>query len=178
MKLEKLLWSKTKVDILKYLVFKRQWISIRALENELSWSFPAIKKQVDLLCDADVLKIDKEWAWWSIRLEQWAQDIVRNLFLFSMEWMLNTIVDSSGWIIKHTYLWRIFGKPLDMDVDLVLIYETDKKEEVALLKSQIESVFKDYFIDVVSVVFLSYDDFQKRYRVADKFVLNLIRYNK
>lgn len=178
MKLEKLLWSKTKVDILKYLVFKRQWISIRALENELSWSFPAIKKQVDLLCDADILKIDKEWTWWSIRLEQWAQDIVKNLFLFSMEWMLNTIVDSSWWIIKHTYLWRIFGKPLDMDVDLVLIYETDKKEEIAQLKSQIESLFKDYFIDVISVVFLSYDDFQKRYRVADKFVLNLIRYNK
>lgn len=178
MKLEKLLWSKTKVDILKYLVFKRQWISIRALENELSWSFPAIKKQVDLLCDAEILIIDKEWTWWSIRLEQWAQDIVKSLFLYSMEWMLTEIVKSSWWIIKHTYLWRIFGKPLDMDVDLVLIYETDKKDEVGPLKSQIESIFKDYFIDVISVVFLSFDDFQKRYRVADKFVLNLIRYNK
>jgi len=49
MKIEKLLWSKTKTDILKYLIFKQEGISLRALENVLKRSFPAIKKQVDIL---------------------------------------------------------------------------------------------------------------------------------
>ncbi|MDR0282811.1 MAG: hypothetical protein LBI53_06075 [Candidatus Peribacteria bacterium] len=49
MNLEKLFGSKTKVDILKYLLFRRQGISMRALESELERTFPAIKKQVDSL---------------------------------------------------------------------------------------------------------------------------------
>ena len=60
MNLEKLFWSKTKVDILKYLVFRRQWISMRALESEIWWTFPAIKKQVDSLEESWVLDIQKE----------------------------------------------------------------------------------------------------------------------
>ena len=47
MDLEKLFGSKAKVDILKYLLFKRQGLSLRALESDLTWTFPAIKKQVD-----------------------------------------------------------------------------------------------------------------------------------
>ena len=39
--------SKTKSDILKYLIFRRQGVSMRALEAEIGWTFPAIKKQVD-----------------------------------------------------------------------------------------------------------------------------------
>jgi predicted transcriptional regulator len=60
MNLEKLFGSKTKVDILKYLLFKRQGISMRALESELSWTFPAIKKQVDSLKIAGIIDINKE----------------------------------------------------------------------------------------------------------------------
>ena len=52
MKLEKLFGSRTKSDILKYLVFRRQGISVRAFESELTRSFPAIKKQIDALEDA------------------------------------------------------------------------------------------------------------------------------
>jgi len=49
MRLDKLLGSQAKADILKFLVFKREGISARALENYLSWSFPSIKKQIDML---------------------------------------------------------------------------------------------------------------------------------
>ena len=49
MKLDKLFGSKAKADILKYLVFRRQGISMRAFESELEWSFPAIKKQISQL---------------------------------------------------------------------------------------------------------------------------------
>jgi len=35
MNLEKLFGSKTKVDILKYLIFRRQGVSMRALETEI-----------------------------------------------------------------------------------------------------------------------------------------------
>ncbi|MBP6911571.1 hypothetical protein KBC03_08475, partial [Patescibacteria group bacterium] len=65
MKLDKFLGSKTKVDILKYLIFRRQGISIRALEHEIPWTFPAIKKQVDSLEESDIVDIDKEGNKWS-----------------------------------------------------------------------------------------------------------------
>jgi len=44
---------------LKYLVFRRQGISARAFESELTWSFPAIKKQIDALEEASVVTITK-----------------------------------------------------------------------------------------------------------------------
>jgi len=60
MNLEKLFGSKTKVDILKYLLFRRQGVSMRALEAELNRTFPAIKKQIDSLNEAEVIDVDKE----------------------------------------------------------------------------------------------------------------------
>jgi predicted transcriptional regulator len=60
MNLEKLFGSKTKVDILKYLLFRRQGISMRALESELERTFPAIKKQVDSLEESGILTVNKE----------------------------------------------------------------------------------------------------------------------
>ena len=60
MNLEKLFGSKTKVDILKYLLFRRQGISMRALESEIERTFPAIKKQVDSLDKAKVINVNKD----------------------------------------------------------------------------------------------------------------------
>lgn len=60
MNLEKLFGSKTKVDILKYLLFKRQGVSMRALESEIPWTFPAIKKQVDSLNESNVIDVNKD----------------------------------------------------------------------------------------------------------------------
>jgi hypothetical protein len=60
MDLEKLFGGKTKVDILKYLLFRRQGISMRALEGEITRTFPAIKKQVDALDKAKVINVNKD----------------------------------------------------------------------------------------------------------------------
>jgi len=60
MNLEKLFGSKTKVDILKYLLFRRQGISMRALEGEIGRTFPAIKKQVDSLNESNVINVNKD----------------------------------------------------------------------------------------------------------------------
>ena len=46
MKLDKLFWSKAKADILKYLVFRRQGISVRAFER-ICKRFPKHKKTDD-----------------------------------------------------------------------------------------------------------------------------------
>lgn len=68
MNLEKLFGSRAKTDILKFLVFRRQGVSVRAFETELQWSFPAIKKQVDQLEEAGVVRVKKDNNKWSIFL--------------------------------------------------------------------------------------------------------------
>ena len=82
MDLEKLFGSKTKVDILKYLLFRRQGVSMRALEWELEWTFPAIKKQVDSLKSAEILKVDTDWNWRSISIEPWIHDLLKQIFYY------------------------------------------------------------------------------------------------
>ena len=77
MKLDKFLGSKTKVDILKYLIFRRQGISIRALEHEIPWTFPAIKKQVDSLEESEIVDIDKEGNKWSIVIRPSVMENIR-----------------------------------------------------------------------------------------------------
>jgi len=84
MKLDKFLGSKTKVDILKYLIFRRQGISIRALEHEIPWTFPAIKKQVDPLEESDIVDIDKEGNKWSIIMRPSVAQHIRTLLLYCL----------------------------------------------------------------------------------------------
>ena len=173
MKLEKLLWSWTKVDILKYLIFKRQWVSIRALESELEWSFPAIKKQVDLLLEAWVIKIDKSNSKWAIYFDESISSLVRKIFLFSLEQDLKLLFETYDTSVERYFLWKVFG--IALDIDLVIIYKSLERPMVDKIKEEISDIFKDYFIDMVNVVFMTSDDFQRRYRLADKFVLNLMR---
>ena len=82
MNLEKLFGSKTKVDILKYLLFKRQGVSMRALESEIEWTFPAIKKQVDSLNDSNVINVNKDGQGRSISIKPEFHDILKNVFYF------------------------------------------------------------------------------------------------
>lgn len=84
MKLDKFLGSKTKVDILKYLVFRRQGISIRALEHEIPWTFPAIKKQVDSLEESDIVDIDKEGNKRSIVIRPSVTEYIKGLLLYCL----------------------------------------------------------------------------------------------
>lgn len=176
MKLEKFLWSKTKVDILKYLIFKRQWISIRALENELERSFPAIKKQVDLLFDADVIDIDKTNNKWSISIRTDILDVIKNIFIFNLELEFVRLFTQYDTMLETYYLGKIFWRKIDYDI--VILHKNIQKEFLEKIQEDIEIIFRDYFLDHVWVVFMSNDDFQRRYRLADKFVLNLITNSK
>lgn len=60
MKLDKFLGSKTKSDILKYLIFRRQECIYEAMSNDIARTFPAIKKQIDSLEQSEIIMIERE----------------------------------------------------------------------------------------------------------------------
>jgi hypothetical protein len=43
------------------------------------------------------------------------------------------------------------------------------------MKHKIEEIFNEYLLEHVTVWYMWSDEFDKRYRVADKFVLSLMR---
>lgn len=175
MKLDKLFGSKTKADILKYLVFRRQWISVRAFESELTRSFPAIKKQIDSLEEAWVVEIKKTSSKRSIYLTQWLGEYIRNLLIYAVKIDLQDYFSQYERMIHHAFWGKLFGVKVDMD--LVLVYLPDGKDHLESIKQDINDIFRDYLIEMVSVVFMSKSDFEKRYRLTDRFVLTLMREN-
>lgn len=173
MKLDKFLWSKTKVDILKYLLFRRQGISIRALDHEIPWTFPAIKKQVDSLEEAEVVVIDKDPAKRSISIHPTAAPYIKSLLLYTLETEVKVLFEAYTYMVERYFLWHVFGR--DLELDLVVIHKNCEKQILEAMKDAITQLFKNYFIDVVHVAFMSSDEYQRRYRLADKFVLQLMR---
>ncbi len=174
MKLDKFLWSKTKVDILKYLIFRRQGISIRALEHEIPWTFPAIKKQVDSLEDSEIVDIDKEGNKRSITIRPSVSSNIKWLLLYCLNTDLKDLFDKYEYIIDSYYLGKIFGYDT-MELDMVIIYKNCEKSLLDVIKNDISEVFRNFFIETAQISFMSLDEFQRRYRLADKFVLNLMR---
>lgn len=174
MNLEKLFWSKTKVDILKYLVFRRQWISMRALESEIWRTFPAIKKQIDSLEESWVLDIQKENSGFSISIKKEYYNLFRQIFFTSLKSNLTQLFDTYSIMIDKYFLWKIFGIPLDMDI--IIIYHNMEKPQIDELKTWISELFREFYIENASIVFMSKDEREKRYRLADKFVLQVMRY--
>lgn len=173
MNLDKFLWSKAKVDILKYLLFRRQGVSIRALDHEIPWTFPAIKKQVDSLEEAQVVLIDKDANKWSITINPAAAPYIKSLLLYTLETELQALFSQYEFVLEKYFLWRIFGK--NMDLDLVVIHKNCEKPTLEAIKEGITKLFEWYFITTAQIAFMSTDEFQRRYRLADKFVLQLMR---
>jgi DNA-binding MarR family transcriptional regulator len=176
MKLDKLFGSKAKADILKYLVFRRQGISIRAFEGELEWSFPAIKKQIDQLEDAGVVEIKKDSAKRSIYLTKGFGEHIKELFIYTLQHDLRSYFGTQWGMIEKFFWGKLFGVQLEMD--LVLIYQPEAQVHLDAIKEEINNIFRVYLIEYVSVVFMTVPDFEKRYRLADKFVLHLMRQTK
>lgn len=108
MNIEKLFGSKAKCDILKYLIFRRQGVSMRSLESEIGWTFPAIKKQIDALQDAGIIEISKEQIKWSITLHADVEPILKNIFLFALKKDIVSLLAQHEFIIKSHHLGRIF----------------------------------------------------------------------
>lgn len=172
MDLDKLFGSKTKSDILKYLVFRRQSVSIRALENETWWTFPGIKKQVETLEQADILKVDKEWTWRSIVINEKIYDDIKSLMLSSLRYSILSIFDNCGYKIEKIYWWKVFGKQIDPD--LVFVY-ISPDTDIETIKNQLSEVFKQYMIDSATLWYLSTQEFDRRSKMADKLVISLMR---
>lgn len=173
MKLDKFLWSKTKVDILKYLLFRRQGISIRALEHEIPWTFPAIKKQVDSLEESEVVLIDKDASKWAITIHPAVSPHIKWMLLYTLETELTTLFGTYEYMIDKYFLGRIFGRELELD--LAIVHKNVEKHILDAIKDAISNLFRWYFIETAQVVFMSQEEFQRRYRLADKFVLHLMR---
>jgi hypothetical protein len=60
-------------------------------------------------------------------------------------------------------------------MDLVVIYKNLEKPQIETIKDSINEIFRTYFIETVSVVFMSAEERDKRYRLADRFVLQILR---
>lgn len=171
MNLEKLFGSKTKVDILKYLLFKRQGISMRALESEIEWTFPAIKKQVDSLNEANIINVNKDGQGRAISIKPEFYTILKNVFYFGLQNDLITLFTTYEVMIDQYYFGKKFN--IDLEMDLVVVYKNCEKPQIDMIKDQINEIFRSYFIEVVSVVFMSLEEWQKRDRLADRFVIQI-----
>jgi hypothetical protein len=176
MNLSKLFWSGTKIDILKYLIFKRDGISMRALEAELDRTFPAIKKQVDSLHISEVIDVDKSWSKRSIVIKKDFQDIIKQIFIYALQKDINQLFDGHKNKIETCYPGKSFG--YDIEPDLVLVHNNCSKEELDSIKKEISKLFGTYFINMVYITCLSSTEREQRYRLADRFVLSIMRQTK
>jgi hypothetical protein len=64
---------------------------------------------------------------------------------------------------------------MNLDMDLVIIYKNCDKLLTDQIKEEINNIFRNYFIEVVSLVFMPADEREKRTRLADRFVLQIMR---
>jgi len=175
MHLDKLFGSKAKVDILKYLLFRRQGVSMRALETELERTFPAIKKQIDSLKKASIVEIWSDKAKRSIVIKEGCEQTLKSIFIYGMQNQIKEAFGTYAIMIDSFYFWQLFGNTLDYD--LIVIYKNCEKEQMEPLKKEINTIFSDHFIDRASFVFMWADERAKRYRLADKFVMNILKHN-
>lgn len=173
MNLEKFLGSKTKSDIMKYLVFKRQGVSMRALEQELDWTFPAIKKQIDSLHESDILIINKEAQARAIQLEHQVEPVITQLIMMSLHQDCEQLMQTYDSMITTRYRGRLFG--VNIDQDMVVLYKPIDPQCLDQVKLELNTLLHSYFIDHASVVFMSDDEFRKRLNMADKFALGIMR---
>jgi hypothetical protein len=175
MQLDKLFGSKTKVDILKYLLFRRQGVSMRALESELSRTFPAIKKQIDSLRTANVIETGDDKSKWSIIIKPDCIAPIKSIFMYGIRNDISLLFKEYEVMIDSYYLGKIFGN--NLDYDLVVTYKNCERPQMEVVKESISAIFRDYYIENISVVIMSKDERDKRYRLADKFVLSIMKQN-
>lgn len=173
MNLEKFLGSKTKSDIIKYLVFKRQWVSMRALEQELDRTFPAIKKQIDSLQESDILIINKDAQAWSIELDPLVAPMIWQLVMLTLKQSCEKLICTYDTMISTCYYGKLFG--IGIDQDLVVLYTHNDPQCLDRIKQELNTILHGFFIDHASVVFMSEDEFRKRINVADKFAISIMR---
>ncbi len=60
------------------------------------------------------------------------------------------------------------------DMDLVIVHDVWEREATDKIKFDINHIFSRYHTDTVKLVFMSTDEYEKRNRLADKFVLQVM----
>lgn len=146
---------------------------MRALESEIPRTFPAIKKQVDSLYEADVIDIEKDSTRRAITIKKDFYDNIKNIFLYTLQKEIIEIWETHPFTLEKFFFGNVFGN--NIDIDIVVIHKNIEKQILDKIKEEIGEVFKNFFIDNPTAVFMSWDEFQKRYRLADKFVLHIIK---
>ena len=147
---------------------------MRALETELWWTFPAIKKQVDSLEEAGIILVEKESTWRSIHMKPETLPIFKELFFEDLKQELSLLFTKNQNQISNYFWWDKFWKPIGMDI--ILIHNDMSKDAIDLLKNEISECFRNCRIESASIVFMTTEEREKRYRLADRFVLQVMRY--
>ena len=101
---------------------------------------------------------------------------IKSIFLYTLKNDLSTYFWSLKKDVDKYFLGKLFGN--DFDMDLVIVHDASAKEKIPDIKMKITEIFEKYLIMTVNVVFMSSDEFQKRNRLADKFVLTLMASGK
>ena len=103
-------------------------------------------------------------------------DIVKQVFFYALKHDLISLFKQYEIMIPKYYFGKTFGVPLDMD--LIVIYKNLEKPQIDSIKESINDIFRSYYIEVVSLVFMSHEEWEKRYRLADRFVMQIMRHTQ
>lgn len=144
---------------------------MRALESEIERTFPAIKKQVDSLNAANVIDVNKDGQWRAIFIKPAFHTTLKNVFYYWLQNELITLFTTYEVMIDQYYFGKKFN--IDLEMDLVVIYKNCEKPQIDMIKDNINEIFRGYFIEIVSVVFMGVEERQKRDRLADRFVIQI-----
>ncbi len=177
MNINLLFGNKTKVDILKYLMFKQEGVSARELESNLKQSFPAIKKQIDNLEEAWIILKNKTGNRWQLVYAPKAKKMIFNIFVFDFLNFLDSLLNEYYFLDSY-WCWDLFflDNSDKINVDLVLVYNPVEEAFLNDVKKKIALFFDEYFIDIKAAFFLK-ENFEKRLKYADKFVITLTKLN-
>lgn len=176
MNLELFLGSKTKVDILKYLLFNQEWVSARELESKLNYSFPAIKKQVDNLEKAWILNKNQKWNKWQIIINSDVKPLIMDLFLYNIKSTLkNIFIENDTFLIKCFLVDFFSNEEKKLWVDMVFVHKDVEDIFLQDIKKHISWFLDDYFLEL-KIVFISKREYEKRLKFADKFIINISKY--
>ena len=61
-------------------------------------------------------------------------------------------------------------------MDPIIIHNNMDKDTIEKLKNDISECFRTYWIESASIAFMSADERETRYRLADRFVLQVMRH--
>ena len=61
-------------------------------------------------------------------------------------------------------------------MDLIVIYKHMEKPQIDQMKEAIGDTFRSFFIENISIVCMSAEEWERRYRMADRFVLQVMRF--